>query len=83
MVCNFLSLSDATRPPTTPNRFPLPKVPEGWSPDTRRVWEKDKENKENEAGGAPAPPRTETGVTSHSYRRAGMTADQVCVIPRI
>ena len=30
-------------------RFPLPDLPKGWTPDPRRVWEKDKENLSGDA----------------------------------
>ena len=58
------------------DRFPLPDIPQGWTPNPQRVWNADvNANKENVE--QPKPP-SQSGPLSHEkWRRSGITADQV------
>ncbi|TDL23705.1 hypothetical protein BD410DRAFT_746466 [Rickenella mellea] len=63
-------LSD--RPVVEDKWYPLPEVPKGWSPDPRRVWEKDKENIVTSGQPPAVPPIT----SDHASWKRGITADQ-------
>jgi hypothetical protein len=65
----FLMICGITEFTLPSSRFPLPDIPEGWKPDPRRVWDKDKENLKNaEISSQP---------TAHGKRNTGISADQV------
>ncbi|KDQ61939.1 hypothetical protein JAAARDRAFT_190648 [Jaapia argillacea MUCL 33604] len=52
--------------------FPLPDIPKGWKPDPRRVWAKDKENREKVDLATKKPHEKMT----HAQWKAGVTPDQ-------
>jgi len=55
-------------------RFPMPELPKGWTPNPKRVWEKEKTgsgDKENEAIPPPSQPQP------HAKWKGGISADQV------
>lgn len=54
------------------DRFPLPDIPNGWTPNPRRVWESNKENREVDSQQLPQ------GPVDHHAWKTGITADQVC-----
>jgi G patch domain-containing protein 1 len=54
--------------------FPIPEVPQGWIPNPKGVWEKEKassKDKENETIPPPSQPQ------AHAKWKAGISADQV------
>ena len=56
------------------DRFPLPDIPNGWTPNPRRVWEDDKENRDVDPK---LPARTIGDPVDHRTWKTGITADQV------
>jgi G patch domain-containing protein 1 len=68
LMCNFIWF----------DRFPLPDIPQGWTPNPQRVWsvDADKENVEQ------SKPPSQSGPLPHEkWRRSGITADQVKPFP--
>lgn len=57
-------------------RFPIPGIPNGWTPDPRRVWATDTSNKENESVKVPQSPPS-APQDRRSWMK-GKTADEVC-----
>jgi G patch domain-containing protein 1 len=54
------------------HRFPLPDVPKGWSPNPKRIWDKNKENIESSQQ-----PQDPSQPVPHAKWRAGISADEV------
>ena len=54
------------------HRFPLPDIPKGWSPNPKRIWEKDKENVESSQK-----PQDPSQPVPHAKWKAGISADEV------
>ncbi|KZT25345.1 hypothetical protein NEOLEDRAFT_1178454 [Neolentinus lepideus HHB14362 ss-1] len=52
--------------------YPIPDVPKGWKPDPRRVWEKDKENREKTQQQVQGLSKSAT----HQQWKTGVTPDQ-------
>ncbi|EIW59856.1 uncharacterized protein TRAVEDRAFT_148029 [Trametes versicolor FP-101664 SS1] len=56
--------------------FPLPKIPPGWKPDPRRVWEQEK-NKENQPASADQTKAESLLPSSHAaWKRSQLSADE-------
>jgi hypothetical protein len=77
-TCVF-SIFMSFKPIPSNSRYPMPDLPEGWSPNPKRLWEKDKENldtsskKENDAPSGLVP----TQPPSHAQWKTGISANEV------
>ncbi len=68
---------------TTIRRFSLPKIPPGWKPDPRRVWEQEK-NKENRPASADQIKTENQLPSSHAaWKRSQLSADEVSCLPHL
>ncbi|KZT69228.1 hypothetical protein DAEQUDRAFT_811463 [Daedalea quercina L-15889] len=68
-------LSD--RPVAEDRWFPLPEVPQGWTPNPRRVWEQGRDKENSEQAKAGQIPRGKVAPATHAeWKDSFMSADQ-------